>query len=255
MIRIVCCFLALVASGISLWPQPAEAGEYLKKQLRYPRVRAAEKRYVDDVKADFRKAGAQWPPAGVFLRAFKGEGLIELWAAPRRGRSWVKVRDFEICMASGVLGPKVQSGDMQVPEGFYHVDRFNPASRFHLSLGLNYPNAVDRTRSGRRPPGGDIFIHGDCVTIGCMPLEDGPMSYLYVAAVHSRDAGQRRLPVHVFPCRMDQPLCKGLRSMAESEDDSLRAFWDTLEVGYAAFEASKVPPVVRATARGYQIRE
>jgi len=43
-------------------------------------------------------------------------------------------------IASGKLGPKRQQGDMQIPEGFYHISGFNPASNFYLSLRINYPN-------------------------------------------------------------------------------------------------------------------
>ncbi len=46
---------------------------------------------------------------------------------------------------AGTLGPKTNAGsDYQVPEGFYYINEFNPKSSFHLSLGLNYPNASDR---------------------------------------------------------------------------------------------------------------
>lgn len=242
--------LALVS--VAGLPTPAAAGDFLTKQLRYPRVRAAKKAWLADAKADFLDAGAAWPPKGVMLRAFKSEGVIELWSAPRGDVEgpWVKIRDFEICAASGVIGPKVRQGDLQVPEGFYHVNRFNPASSYHLSLGLNYPNAVDKARSGRRPPGGDIFIHGSCVTIGCMPLEDGPVSYLYIAAVYSRDAGQRRIPVHVFPCRMGDVTCRALLKAEAVERPDLEAHWATLAEGYEAFERGRVPPRVRALKAG-----
>ena len=68
--------------------------------------------------------------------------------------------------------PQATQGDSQVPEGFYHMDRFNPLSNFHLSLGVSYPNQSDRILGASGRLGGDIFIHGDCVTIGCVPITD-----------------------------------------------------------------------------------
>ena len=71
-----------------------------------------------------------------------------------------------------------------------------------MSLKINYPNASDHILSDRRRPGGDIFIHGSCVTIGCVPLRDDPIEEIYLAAVDARTSGQARIPVHIFPGRM-----------------------------------------------------
>ena len=45
----------------------------------------------------------------------------------------------------------------------YRIERLNPNSAYHLSLKVDYPNAMDRAwaaRDGRTRLGGDIFIHG-----------------------------------------------------------------------------------------------
>jgi len=60
------------------------------------------------------------------------------------------VKTYPVCAASGVLGPKRHQGDEQVPEGFYHVRRFNPESTYHLSLGIDYPNESD-SNPGNEP--------------------------------------------------------------------------------------------------------
>lgn len=229
-------------------------------QRKFPRVEAAFESHRADVERAFREAGAAWPPRGLFLRAYKHEGRLELWAKAGRGDTLVEVKRFAVCAKSGVLGPKAVSGDLQVPEGVYRVDRFNPRSRYHLSLGVDYPNAVDRARADGRPPGGDIFIHGDCVTIGCLPLEDGPIEWLYVAAVLARGhgaggrAGRDRedvIDVHIFPCRFGSGACE--EELAR-HDAGLQAFWDTLRPIHAAFEVDKRLPRVTIDARGYRLR-
>jgi murein L,D-transpeptidase YafK len=59
-------------------------------------------------------------------------------------------------------GHKRFQGDERTPEGRYTIDTRNPASAYHLSLRISYPNAADRAyaRARGRSPGGDIFIHG-----------------------------------------------------------------------------------------------
>lgn len=100
------------------------------------------------------------------------------------------IKDYQICSLSGELGPKRQQGDLQVPEGFYWIDRFNPASNFYLSLGINYPNQFDRILGKSGELGGDIFIHGGCVTIGCIPITDDKIKELYLIAVEAKSNGQ-----------------------------------------------------------------
>ena len=240
--------LGLLISG------PAFAGAFEQRQKKYPRYRAALAEDGADVERRFRDAGAAWPPR-LFLRAFKLEGVLEMWAAPAGGDRWIKVRSFPVCARSGRLGPKRRVGDFQVPEGFYRIDRFNPASQFHLSLGIDYPNAFDRTRTPRGvSPGGDIFIHGNCVTIGCLPLQDEPMELLYVAAVAAWDAGHRRTPVHIFPCRFGTDRCIETLAEAGAERPRDAATWPALMPGYRLFEDERVPPRVRVDARGYRVR-
>jgi murein L,D-transpeptidase YafK len=230
-------------------PSPFEVA-----QRKFPRVEAAFVSHRADVERVFREAGAAWPPSGLFLRSYKLEGRLELWAKVRGGDTLVEVRRFAVCAKSGVLGPKAVSGDLQVPEGVYRVDRFNPRSRYHLSLGLDYPNAVDLARADGRPPGGDIFIHGDCVTIGCLPLEDGPIEWLYVAAVLARGRAAdlaHVIDVHIFPCRFGTGACEEELATHSAE---LQSFWDTLRPIHAAFEVDKRPPRVTIDSRGYRLR-
>ncbi len=72
------------------------------------------------------------------------------------------LRTYPIALGGDPIGHKQRRGDRRTPEGTYRVDGRNPFSRFHLSLHLSYPNAVDRHRAlaAGYDPGGDIAIHG-----------------------------------------------------------------------------------------------
>lgn len=242
-------FAALL--GLVTFTGPADARDFAGKQRQYPRVRAAAEKKLADVEASFRDVGAAWPPRGVFIRGFKTEGQVELWAASAdKEAAWLLVRSFPVCARSGELGPKRQQGDGQVPEGFYHVSVFNPRSSYHLSLGVSYPNAADRFHSGRRDPGSAIMIHGNCVTIGCLPLQDGPIEDLYLAAMMARDSGQQTIPIHLFPCRLDEQSCQDRLTTLAVDRPDLADFWAGLRPGYDAFTDTGIPPRVRAASDG-----
>jgi murein L,D-transpeptidase YafK len=146
----------------------------------------------------FQNARVPYPPARFALAAFKQEGELHLFAAGR-SQSLTFVRQYHVLAASGKLGPKLEAGDKQVPEGVYEIDSLNPNSRYHLSLRLNYPNATDRRRAredGRSDLGGDIMIHGDSVSIGCLAMGDAVAEELFVLAA---DAGLEQARVIISP--------------------------------------------------------
>ena len=65
-------------------------------------------------------------------------------------------------------GAKQIRDDGKTPEGAYYINRKNPKSSFHLSLGISYPNPQDvaEARAFGLEPGGDIFIHGASGRLG-----------------------------------------------------------------------------------------
>lgn len=72
------------------------------------------------------------------------------------------IKSYQINLGNQPIGDKQYEGDGKTPEGLYFIDRFNPNSRYHLSVGISYPSAQDVAEAamlGLRP-GGDIFIHG-----------------------------------------------------------------------------------------------
>jgi murein L,D-transpeptidase YafK len=145
----------------------------------------------------FNGAGVAYPPKRLALLAFKEERRLEVWAggAPHA----VFIRDYPVLAASGGPGPKLVQGDGQVPEGIHRVLWLNPNSRFHLSMKLDYPNAFDRRMAvsdGRTELGGDIFIHGNAVSIGCLAMGDEAIEELFVLAA---DTGVENVRVVIVP--------------------------------------------------------
>lgn len=235
---------------IGLAMENVSAQSFKAQQVKYPRVRAALDEKEASIKRLFAARRFAYPPRGLFLRAFKRESVMELWV--ENAGKYELLKEYKVCAASGGLGPKRQQGDQQVPEGFYYIDRFNPVSNFHLSLGVNYPNESDRILGSRSNIGGDIFIHGNCVSIGCLAITDEPIKELYLIAVESRSAGQTRIPVHIFPARMNESGMKQLKREAAGNQQLLN-FWRNLQAGFEAFENTRRPPAVIVDRQGQYV--
>jgi len=161
-----------------------------------PRVRARLAPY-------FERAGVAYPPSAVAFLAFKDERRLEIWARTddESGAAgmWMQIDARPILAASGESGPKLRQGDRQVPEGLYRLVLFNPNSRYHLSMKLDYPNAFDLAAAavdGRTELGGDIFIHGDDRSIGCIAMGDPGIEDLFVLVA---DVGLERARMIVAP--------------------------------------------------------
>ncbi|MGY6548542.1 MAG: L,D-transpeptidase family protein [Roseinatronobacter sp.] len=100
------------------------------------------------------------------------------------------VRSFRVQLGGNPIGHKQRRGDRRTPEGWYTIDRRNPNSAFHLSIGIDYPNEADRAfaEANGWDPGGDIFIHGQGPrfqgargdwTDGCIAVTDREMEDIY----------------------------------------------------------------------------
>jgi murein L,D-transpeptidase YafK len=219
------------------------------EQIKNERVKTAYKEKKVLLTELYTQKNLNFTQQQIFIRVFKKEAELELWARNIGSKKFTLVKTYPICSSSGELGPKRKNGDYQTPEGFYFIDRFNPYSNFYLSLGINYPNASDKILGNKGNLGGDIFIHGNCVTIGCMPLTDDKIKELYIAAVEAKSAGQSKIPVHIFPCR----LSNGKWSTIEkdyADQPALVKFWQNLKPGYDYFEKNSILPVYTVDAKG-----
>lgn len=214
----------------------AKAGTFREKQLAFPKVRLAYHKQENQLKKLFQKKRLEFPPKQIFIRAFKADRNLEVWVS--NSDKFTLLKTFQICRLSGTYGPKRKRGDFQTPEGFYTIDRFNPTSSYHLSLGISYPNFSDKILGGKSNSGGDIFIHGGCGTRGCLPMTNDKIEELYLLAVEARDQGQKSIPIHIFPARLDK---KGILWLSRQykEQQGLLHFWGNLKEGYQYFEKNK----------------
>ncbi|SRR5258708_4226580 len=116
-------------------------------------------------------------------------------------RNGSQVRQFSIVLGNSPIGPKESHGDGKTPEGNYYICTRNEKSKFHLFLGLSYPNLEDTRNAfaknliteeennsiissqsrGVRPPwdtalGGEVGIHGHGIegdwTAGCIAVDN-----------------------------------------------------------------------------------
>lgn len=100
------------------------------------------------------------------------------------------LESYDIGLGFAPVGHKAVEGDGRTPEGQYWIDRRNPNSEFHLSIGISYPNAQDRevAKALGQSPGGDIFIHGTPKkfrraprdwSAGCITVTNREMEQIY----------------------------------------------------------------------------
>ena len=118
------------------------------------------------------------------------------------------LKTFSMVLGFAASGDKEVEGDGKTPEGEFYVFTKNSESKFHLSLGLNYPTKEDAVRglaaglisetdhddivaavdNGTMPPqktrlGGEIYIHGGGTerdwTEGCVAMKDEEIEELF----------------------------------------------------------------------------
>jgi murein L,D-transpeptidase YafK len=130
------------------------------------------------------------------------EGPVDRIVIDKSDRTLALLRDervlrlYPMGLGFSPEGDKVREGDGRTPEGIFRIDRRNEESRFHLSLGLDYPQAEDvaRAAAGGYSPGGDIFIHGQPEgvegrsrlhgdwTLGCIAVTNANMEEIWRVA-------------------------------------------------------------------------
>lgn len=248
----VMCVLAATAQAAPAAARTRARG--VPQYLAGAKVKQAVVNKAAAVRSLVKEAGLPYPPRRLFLRAFKKELELEVWAQGEKGARYSLLKRYPICAAAGVLGPKRRAGDHQVPEGFYRVWSINRYTRFHLGLGVSYPNASDKILGRKGALGKEIMIHGDCASLGCLAMTDDGIEEIYLLAAHTYRGGGRKIPLHIFPTRLGLEGLSWLIS-AHPGKARLHRFWLGLQPGYLHFERHRKPPRVRVDRKGrYRLR-
>lgn len=253
-------FLSLFIStsfAVIAQPSPQKGGSnsysFIDYQRTFSRPSEALERKEDTLQKQFEAKKLEWPAKYLYIRSFKYDSQLEVWVKNDLKDKFKLFKTYKVCVLAGTLGPKRMEGDYQVPEGFYYINEFNPQSNYYLSLGINYPNASDKILSDSLRPGSAIFIHGSCVTVGCIPIRDEQIDELYILAAHAKDQGQDFIPVHIFPVRFNkEKSVKFLENMTK-DDAELKKFEERMEDAYSYFEKYKQLPVVMIGEKGEYI--
>jgi murein L,D-transpeptidase YafK len=223
---------------------------FISQQKQFSRVETAFKLKEDSLKKEFALKKIAWPPKQLYLRSFKYDSELEVWIKDSLNDSFKLLKSYKVCALSGNLGPKRMEGDYQVPEGFYTINEFNPKSQFHLSLGINYPNSSDDILSDSIKPGGEIFIHGNCLTTGCIPIKDDKIEELYLLATQVIQAGQDFIPLHIFPVKYSKPKSYQYLALISKDNLAYQKFAVNLQEAYEYFNMNKKMPKVAIAPNG-----
>jgi murein L,D-transpeptidase YafK len=244
-------FAAFIAVGVALSSfAQGDQVSFLSVQKTLARPSDALKRKEDTLQKQFAAKGLGWPAKNIYIRSFKYDSQLEVWVRHSTKESFKLFKTYRVCALAGTLGPKRLQGDYQVPEGFYFINEFNPNSNYYLSLGLNYPNMSDKILSDSLQPGGDIYIHGSCVTVGCIPITDQQIDEVYILAAYAKDAGQDFIPVHIYPIRYANKKSAAYLAQLTKTDKQLKNFAETLEAAYDHFELTHQLPLIMTNTQG-----
>ncbi len=145
------------------------------------RVLETQGRFEKELLPLLYKNGIVDRPSHIVLSFVKNTKTLELYAG-NSSDSLRFIKAYSVQAASGQMGPKLVSGDHQVPEGVYAIESLNPNSRFYLSLRVNYPNLRDQQMGLldlRSNLGSDIMIHGSSVSVGCIAIGDENIAEIF----------------------------------------------------------------------------
>jgi murein L,D-transpeptidase YafK len=244
--KIILPALLSILISVKIAAQPS----FIDAQKRYPHVAFAIKEKEDTLKKQASAIGLEWPIKQMYIRSFKYDSQLEVWARNNINEPYKLFKTYKVCAMAGSLGPKRIEGDYQVPEGCYYITGFDPKSEYNLALKLNYPNQSDKLLSDSLRPGGGIYIHGSCITVGCIPIMDGQIEEVYLLAANAKANGQDFIPVHIFPIRYNNKQSLEYLAKASRGDNELQQFAGKLKVVYDYFEKEKKLPLISINSKG-----
>jgi murein L,D-transpeptidase YafK len=217
---------------------------FREEQMSFTRVREA---YADKEKLVIKTLSdnsISRESLRIYIRAFKTEKKIELWAKNNSDTVFKLIKIFPICDISGSVGPKRRYHDLQVPEGFYHISNLNPYSKYYLSMEINYPNASDSIRGSHGHLGNGIFIHGECISSGCIAITNDKIKELFVYCIEAYNSGQKQIDMTIFPSMLSDETYSALTYRYNKYNDKI-SLWSDLKKSYDLFNNSKIPPLIK----------
>lgn len=220
--KLILFFLVLISfSGFS------------QSYLSNSRVKSAYNEKKDFLKEILAEKDINSFKINILIIGYKKEKDLQVWVKHKDSTKYQYLISYDFCRLSGDLGPKRMSGDGQVPEGFYYIKYFNPYSSYVVSLGVNYPNKSDKILGKQGHLGNNIYIHGGCATIGCIPITDNKIKELYILAVMAKEVGQAKIPIYLFPTHLTD---SNIKELAKNQYYLKNIkFWQNLKQGYDIF--------------------
>ncbi|MBV7380050.1 L,D-transpeptidase family protein [Maritimibacter sp. DP4N28-5] len=198
------------------------------------------------------------------FKTYNGPEVTEIFVFKGTRKMYLMHHDralatYDIDLGFAPDGHKEQKGDGRTPEGTYYIDRRNPDSAYHLSVGINYPNTEDRERAKEAgvSPGGDIFIHGGPTkssdrnkkdwTAGCIAVTNKEIEDIYAMV-------RNGTPIHIIPSSTPIPVMEGGEStvlvagMAPEVEGTLAPVPATGESAIVTDELPSIDDVLAAEA-------
>ncbi|TMI70598.1 MAG: hypothetical protein E6H09_16815 [Bacteroidetes bacterium] len=249
-ITLMICLAGQLQAQPSAQTSAASFASFIEYQKTFARPDESFRRKEDTLQKQFAAKGLKWPANYIYIRSFKYDSQMEVWVKNDLSEQFRLFKTYKVCVLAGTLGPKRLEGDYQVPEGFYYINEFNPRSNYYLSLGLNYPNLSDQLLSDSLRPGGGIYIHGSCVSVGCIPITDDGIEELYILATMAKSQGQDYIPVHIFPIRYNVAKSLNYFNNLAKDDPSLKKFAAKLEDAFDYFDKFKQLPIIMIDDKG-----
>ena len=229
--------------------------KFIKKRL--------EKLIGNSVKKKCDSLNVSYPPQFVLFRAFKHEQEFEIWIADKRSDKLKLLATLPICAVDYTPGTKLRQGDGKTPEGIYNYKLLYGSSYSFMWIKLNsseiddygevgkgssfklctdYPYQIDRNRTkkylGKVSTGGEICIHGNCATAGCISFENKNFLPVFLTASFHNQKKYSLPKIHIFPFRFTEELKTKYAKEANSymTANEIINFWNEIEKGYNLFE-------------------
>ncbi|MEO7311528.1 MAG: L,D-transpeptidase family protein [Chitinophagaceae bacterium] len=240
------CYSLLATVSMAQLPQK----DFISYQKGFKRVGDAFNKTTDTLRKQFEAKGLKWPSKYMYIRSFKYDSQMEVWFKNEKAEQYKLFKTYKVCALAGTLGPKRMEGDYQVPEGFYYINEFKPNSNYHLALGVSYPNASDRVLSDSLQPGSEIFVHGSCTTVGCIPINNDQIEELYTLAAMVHNEGQDFIPIHVFPVSFKNKKTMEYLTKYLTSNPSYATLLNKLKYAYYYFDLKRNLPVIMVDKMG-----